>query len=136
LIGLPGCGKGVVCSVLKEKGYKIVSMSSLLKKEAKKQKRIQNLMKKGKLINTKLVIKIFKKNFPRSKKVLLDGVARNSEELNATIKLLEKYKYDYLLLNIAGNKSKFKERIVNRRYCPRCSRIYNLKTDPLALSTK
>jgi len=88
VLGGPGCGKGTVCSHLVEKyGFVHLSAGDLLRAErdsgSANGNLINNIILEGKIVPVQITINLIKaamkKNGWASKKFLIDGFPRNSE---------------------------------------------------------
>ncbi|MDK2849577.1 MAG: adenylate kinase [Candidatus Woesearchaeota archaeon] len=129
LLGPPGSGKGTQAKILSEKlGLKHISTGDLLREETKKEtplsKKIKEILDEGKLISDEFVFEILKQNLP-SDNYILDGLPRTVSQAKM---LDDMVKIDFIFL-IDVEDEFIVERIVNRRMCPKCGRIYNLKTN-------
>lgn len=139
-LGPPACGKGTQTNKLAEYlKYPHVDTGSLLRKAIADKTpdgvTAKSFIEKGQLVPVEIVASIIKNRLLEAdckEGFILDGYPRSVEQA----KILEK-----MLPEIdAGETSKFKvicfdideelllERIVNRRSCPKCGEIYNLKT--------
>ncbi len=139
-IGPPGSGKGTQTKLLsKEYNLPHIDTGSLLREEtasgSEEGQLANSFMEKGRLVPIELVSKIIKN---RLKKVdckdgfILDGYPRSLEQADALNKILNEINagsqvnLQVFYFNVA--KEKLIERLVNRRSCPKCGMIYNLKT--------
>jgi adenylate kinase len=131
LVGPPGSGKSSAREVLEEMGYKSFVMGDLLRKRFGGNAKIKRDMSRGKLLSENIVFRVFRKCFfKRSRRVVLDGVVRSLDMLNRVLKFVALRKYSHCMLVIVGDEKVFRHRVVFRRGCPKCLRVYNLKTDP------
>lgn len=129
MFGAPGVGKGTIADMLVEKHkLEIISASGLLKKEVKKKtktgKEIADLMSKGKLVSSEIILPLIIKAIKSSKakKIILDGFPRNIEQA----KLIEgKVKID-VVLDMKAPEKIIIQRLSGRRVCPKCGTIYHL----------
>ena len=141
-MGPPASGKGTQTKILAQKtGFPHVDTGSLLraaiKNETELGKIAKNYIEKGQLAPADLVASIIKERLMQDdckNGFILDGYPRSLEQA---------HKLDEMLSDINGNiEAEFKaicfdipddmllERIVNRRSCPKCGRIYNTKFLP------
>ncbi len=141
-LGPPGSGKGTQTSRLAEElNFPHIDTGSLLRQNIKEQTpygiEAKKYMDKGQLVPIEIVQDII---FERLKKddakngYILDGYPRSVEQAEALEVIHEKLKEYW---NDNGAKvtavyfdvpmEKLVERLVNRRSCPMCGEIYNLK---------
>jgi len=142
-LGAPGAGKSTIADSLEKEGYIRLSLSDLIRKEIKKEntifltykKQIQSgegeipfeimapyieqLIKQA--LNNKIVKKIIIEGFPRS--------VKQAEFLDHVLKC-NGLENDYEVIYFALPYDVLIERMVYRKVCPICSKIYNLKTKP------
>ena len=135
IIGKPGSGKDTVCKALSEKhSWKVIVTGDLLRKIAKENtelgKKIAETLEKGEIVSDEIVAELVVKEINKSHSdvILLNGYPRR---INQAIILEEKFskKID-LVIEIDVSDSMARERIIYRRYCPKCGKIYNLKFFP------
>ncbi len=129
LLGPPGSGKGTQAKMLsKEFKLKQISTGDLLREEAKKNthlsKKINEILSQGKLLSDDVVFGILKQSLPQDN-FILDGFPRTTSQAKMLDNLI---KPDFVFL-IDVKDDCIIERVVNRRMCPKCGRIYNLKTN-------
>lgn len=133
MFGAPGVGKGTIADMLVDKHkLEIISASGLLKKEVKKKtkvgKEIADLMSKGKLVSSEIILPLITKAIKtsKSKKIILDGFPRNIEQA----KLIEgKVKID-CVIDMKAPEKVIIQRLSGRRVCPKCGTIYHLINMP------
>lgn len=130
-IGYPGSGKGTVAKQLKD--YEQISTGDLLRKEiasgSELGKQIDALISKGNLVSDEMALQLIKSNFDPSKKYIFDGFPRTlkqAELLQEQVLQGQSFKAVYFEID----KELLADRIVNRRSCPQCGAIYNLKFKP------
>ena len=138
-IGPPGSGKGTQTKMLSEE-YHLphIDTGSLLREEiasgSENGKIADSFMSKGQLVPTELVSKIIKNRLLKQdcdNGFILDGYPRSMEQAKALDKILEeidegKVKPQVFYFDVS--EEKLVERLVNRRSCPKCGGIYNIKT--------
>ena len=141
-LGPPACGKGTQTSKLAQYfGFPHVDTGSLLRSEIKSGtengKIAQSFIDKGHLVPVDLVAKIIKERLsqPDCKNgYILDGYPRSVEqadrltEINAQID--KDVETEFTAIYFDTEESILIDRIVNRRSCPVCGEIYNLKFHP------
>jgi len=145
-LGPPACGKGTQTTRLSEYfGFPHVDTGSLLRGEIKagteNGKIAKQFIDQGKLVPVDLVAKIIQNRLSQKDCVngyILDGFPRSSEQaemLNIINKEIDNnndvsFKAVYFDLDTDILIS----RIVNRRSCPKCGEIYNIKSKPTKVS--
>ena len=141
-LGPPASGKGTQTERLsKELGLPHIDTGSLLRAEiaagTEEGKIIQALIDKGHLAPAPLVAKIIiKKIFSEEAKngYILDGYPRSMEQAELMETELEKAGVanspQRIVVKMKVDRDSLMERIVNRRMCKKCGKIYNLKTLP------
>ena len=147
-VGPPGSGKGTQTKMLsQELKLPHIDTGSLLREtvasKSEEGKLAASFMDKGKLVPIDLVSKIIKNRLlkPDCKDgFILDGYPRSIEQAYALDKILneidEKEKIVPKVFYFEVSQDKLVERLVNRRSCPKCGTIYNLKTMKLKDETK
>ena len=135
LLGAPGSGKGTQATRLaKELEYEHVSTGDLLRNEVAQGsalgEKVKGILGKGNLVDDHTVLELLSAYCDlSSKNYIFDGFPRTFEQ----VKLL-----DEVLIKGHSSKAIFFEidlenltnRLVNRRICADCSRIYNLSFHP------
>ena len=129
IFGPPGSGKGTYSIRLKEKiGLEKVSTGDIFREEIKKGselgKRIEHLLKEGKLVPDDIVIEVIKKKLKNLENFILDGFPRTIEQAEALDKIT---KID-AIIKINAPKEILIEKISARRICsnPKCDCNYNI----------
>lgn len=131
LIGPPGSGKGTIGSLLEnEFGVRRYVMSDILKEEIQSNQELKDIIKKGELINDDLVEKIFTEHFFNEDKILLDGIPRDLEQGEFILNFLKLRNYQIKVIDLVIEEEELKSRIINRYFCPKCHRVYNILTLP------
>ncbi len=97
-------------------------------------KKIEKLVNSGKLVPDKLVVNLLKKRLEHSdcsRGAIFDGFPRTIGQARALEKILEKKGGKInLALNFAAPEKVLLERLIGRRQCMLCGKIYNLKSNP------
>lgn len=136
MLGAPGAGKGTVGKVLaQEIGAHYIATGdvfrNIMNQETELAKEIKKSIEQGKLVPDELAIRIFEEEIlPNDLKqdMILDGYPRTQEQAKHLDKLLNKYNLLVnSVINIDVSNELIIDRIVNRRICPNCNAIYNLK---------
>lgn len=141
-IGPPACGKGTQTIMLSKKlNLPHIDTGSLIRDVIKNQTEDGIIAKKyideGKLVPPEIVAKIIKNRLLQDdckNGVILDGFPRSLEqaqtldEMNNTIFKDDNVKMMAIYFEVDQNV--LMDRIINRRSCPKCKKIYNLKFAP------
>ena len=136
MLGAPGTGKGTVASLLaKELGIPQVSTGDIFRKNIKEKtelgKLAESYISKGNLVPDDVTIDLVKNRLKESdakEGVILDGFPRQEEELD---KILQNNQSEVdIVINLVTPEEEIVERIENRRVCPECKAVYNLKLNP------
>ncbi len=145
-IGPPGSGKGTQTKMLSEEFHlPHIDTGSLLREEiasgSENGKIADSFMSKGQLVPTELVSKIIKNRLLKqdcNNGFILDGYPRSMDQAKALDKILEEIdegKVTPQVFYFDVSEEKLVERLVNRRSCPKCGAIYNIKTMKLKDNT-
>lgn len=139
LYGMPGSGKGSQAKIISEKLNLLhVSTGDIIRDIIKEKKRgyekLEEFIVQGKLVPDEVVTSILKdylkENFHNKNGVLFDGFPRTINQyklLNEFIK--NEYKEKLVNIFISTDEDIVKKRILGRRICNKCGRIYNIYTD-------
>lgn len=141
-LGPPACGKGTQTAKLSEHlGLPHVDTGSLLRAEIKNEtengKIAKSYIDKGQLVPVSLVANIIKNRLAQEdckNGYILDGYPRSVEqadlleEINAEIDGSVEAQIKAIYFDL--NQDILISRIVNRRSCPKCGEIYNIKFKP------
>ncbi len=131
LMGPPGCGKGTISSFLSEKyNFCHISTGDLIRKEIKDggdfARKINEFVLEGKLVPDEITNEILKKNILENiaakKDIILDGYPRNLDQAKYLENIIN---VDYVL-NVNVDFDVITKRILGRRSCPTCGKIYNV----------
>ena len=141
-LGPPACGKGTQTSKLaRHFNLPHVDTGSLLRAEiasgSENGKIAKSFIDKGHLVPVELVGKIIKERLSSAdcqNGYILDGFPRSEEQANMLTKINEEIDAgnpaDFRAIYFDIDESILISRIVNRRSCPKCGEIYNLKYRP------
>jgi len=136
LLGPPGSGKGTQAKKLeKELGYKQISTGDLLREAVREGspigKMAEKYMKEGALVPDEVIVKLVEEALLQTQKFTLDGFPRNTNQAKMLEGLLESkgaVLQHVILLVVADDE--IVKRLLARRVCPVCGRVYNLITSP------
>lgn len=125
----PAAGKGTQSQLLVDKyGYTQISVGDLLRDEVEQgNEEVRKIMTEGKLVDNKIMIKLLQKKFKTiNGNYILDGFPRSLEQAKVLeeIQTLENSENE-IVIYLHITKDEAKNRIVGRRTCPKCNRIYN-----------
>jgi adenylate kinase len=141
-LGPPACGKGTQTSKLaKHFGFPHIDTGSLLRAEIasgnENGKIAKSFIDKGHLVPVELVGAIIKNRLSQDdckNGYILDGYPRSTEQADLLTKINEEIDKDipagFCAIYFDTNTDILISRIVNRRSCPQCGEIYNLKYKP------
>lgn len=138
-LGPPACGKGTQTNRLAEYfNLPHVDTGSLLRAEIKSESENGKIAKqyidKGQLVPVELVAKIIKDRLAQKdceEGYILDGFPRSAEQADMLTKINEELDGDkevsFKAVYFDLDQEILISRIVNRRSCPKCGEIYNIK---------
>ena len=131
LLGAPGSGKGTQGEILeKNTGFRRYVMSDFIKKELKPGSNLYNkVFKNGELLGDVDIFNIFGKYFKSENQVIIDGIPRTLNQAYWLYGFLMNYYYNIELVFFDVDEKKLLKRIISRRYCPKCHRLYNENTN-------
>lgn len=147
-LGPPACGKGTQTSKLADYfGFPHIDTGSLLRAEIASQsengKIAKSFIDKGHLVPVELVGSIIKNRLSSDdckNGYILDGYPRSLEQADLLTKINEQIdkgiKADFRAIYFDTDTDILISRIVNRRSCPNCGEIYNLKYKPPKIEGK
>lgn len=126
LYGAPAAGKGTACEQLTEKyDYKHISTGQLfreLDENTDLGKKIKSIIASGNLVDDETTAQLLKSKLEKlSGHIVLDGFPRNLNQA----KILDEFFSDYVVINIDVDYETAKKRILGRKTCSDCGRIYN-----------
>ena len=132
LLGAPGAGKGSVSELLTTKhNYYHLSTGDALRQIAKEDSelahKLNNILKSGQLVSDDIVNEIVKTtldriNTSKYQGIIFDGYPRTKNQAQYLNKIA---KIDQVLFIDVPNEI-IENRIINRRLCSKCGKIYNL----------
>lgn len=135
LLGAPGSGKGVQCEfLLKHYGLAHISTGNILRQEVAAESDLgieaKLFMDKGLYVPDELIFRILEKELASkkcSKGFILDGVPRTLAQAEALDDIMTKQNKSLSkAINLEVREQTLVSRIVNRRSCLKCGRVYNL----------
>ncbi len=138
LLGPPGAGKGTIAKLLvKEYGFEHLSTGDLIRAELKKSdselgEQIRAIVESGGLVDDATVERLLSQRLAEvTAPVLFDGYPRNLAQAARLAEILLKSgrKLGGALALLVPDEE-IVNRLTNRRSCPVCGRVYNLKTNP------
>lgn len=140
-LGPPACGKGTQTNKLaKHLGLPHVDTGSLLRTEIKNGTPdgivAKSFIDRGQLVPVDLVASIIKNRLSQKdceNGYILDGYPRSTEQadkLEDINKSIDKEPAQFMAIYFDLDHDVLISRIVNRRSCPKCGEIYNLKYHP------
>jgi len=141
-LGPPGAGKGTQADKLQESfGIVRVSTGDILR-EAVTQGTILGevarlYMDRGELVPDDIIISLVRERIVNLTEFILDGFPRNvsqAEGLDRLLSTLNKELTRVIYFNVTDDE--VKRRLLARRVCPQCKRVYNLITDPPKVDEK
>lgn len=139
MLGAPGAGKGTVAGILSEEiNIPQVSTGDIFRKHIKEQTELGILadkyISKGQLVPDEVTVNLIKDRLEEDdakEGVILDGFPRTVKQAEELDKILsEKNKKVDMVINLITPEEEIIERIENRRVCPECKAVYNLKLSP------
>ncbi len=136
LLGPPGSGKGTQAKRLeKELGYKQISTGDLLRNAVREGSPIGKIarryMEEGVLVPDDIIIKLVESALVKSEKFALDGFPRNINQATMLDNLLASTNSHLLhVILLVVSDDEIVQRLLSRRVCPKCGRVYNLITSP------
>lgn len=140
LLAVQGAGKGTLAKELSNKyGYVHISTGDLLRERAKEDDelghQIKNLIDHGLLVPNDIIFQAISDKISQNEcenGYILDGFPRNMEQAIGYDELLKKLNKDIgLVINLTIPNELLKTRILGRRTCRECGKIYNIYSDTL-----
>ncbi|MDH4210251.1 MAG: adenylate kinase [candidate division WOR-3 bacterium] len=138
LFGPPGVGKGTQAQALAEK-FNLVRLSTgdLLREEISLSspigRKVEQFLRKGHLVPDDIMLEIIDNILIENKDrdLLFDGFPRNLNQAHSLERSLAQMEQGIsIAFEMHLEEDELVKRLMNRRYCPRCERIYNLITNP------
>ena len=136
MLGAPGAGKGTIGKQLAKdiKAHYITTgdaFRSIMNEQTELGIKIKDAIESGRLVPDELAIKIFEEEvLPKdlNHDIILDGYPRTEEQAKHLKEYLESNNLAVnAVINIDVPYELIIDRMVNRRICPNCKAIYNLK---------
>lgn len=134
LLGAPGSGKGTVSEyIVNNHNFVHLSTGNLFRKKMEENNELSDELKsyilKGQLVPDELVNKVVKSeiiSFNQDKSLIFDGYPRTIEQAEFLISLTKIDKV--LFLDVPEDE--LEKRLIGRRMCSSCKRIYNIYFNP------
>lgn len=135
MMGAQGTGKGTVAGILKESlGLPHISTGEIFRKNIKEGTELGKIATKyadeGKLVPDEVTNQMVKNRINEEDCVngfILDGYPRNIAQAEELDKILsEKDEKVDLVVNLTTPVDEIIERVMARRECPKCKRVYNM----------
>jgi adenylate kinase len=140
LLGPPGVGKGTQAQLLASK-YNLLPISTgdLLREEVALSspvgRKVEQYIRKGHLVPDDIMFEIVDSMLieNREQGILFDGFPRNlNQARNLEKSLAQLGQAVDIAIEMYLDEDEIVKRLINRRYCSKCGRIYNYITDPPA----
>jgi adenylate kinase len=138
LFGPPGVGKGTQAQLLASK-YHMLRLSSgdLLREEVSLNsqvgRKVEQYLRKGHLVPDDIMFEIVDNMLIENQDndILFDGFPRNLAQARNLEKSLAQLDQTVdIAFEMHLDENEIIKRLMNRRYCPKCGRIYNYVTNP------
>ncbi|MFP3951591.1 MAG: adenylate kinase [Candidatus Bathyarchaeia archaeon] len=139
ILGPPGSGKGTRARILGEIcDVPVITTGDMLRRAVKRGDEVgevaKGYMDRGELVPDGVVNRIMRKRLeePDAKRgFILDGYPRSTAQADALDDVLEKrcQSLDHVIYVEVGDETIIR-RLSNRRVCPECGEIYNLRSKP------
>lgn len=129
LIAPPAAGKGTISSELVRKyNYNHLSTGDLLRKVAKENNEVKEMLEEGKFIPDSIILPLFKEEFKNNTKpFILDGIPRTLEQAVWLKEVFQELNVNnYVVINMEISKDILEKRVTGRRICENCKSIYNI----------
>ncbi|MEO0198674.1 MAG: adenylate kinase [candidate division WOR-3 bacterium] len=135
-LGPPGAGKGTQAERLeKEHGILKISTGDILRESVSKGTTLGEIarvyMERGELVPDDIIIGLVREKIIDLDEFVLDGFPRNVNQAEGLDRLLDSLgKRITAAIYFEVPDQEVKRRLLARRVCPECKRIYNIITDP------
>ncbi|MEO0246800.1 MAG: adenylate kinase [candidate division WOR-3 bacterium] len=135
-LGPPGAGKGTQAEKLeKEHGILKISTGDILRESVSKGTTLGEIarvyMERGELVPDDIIIGLVREKIVDHDEFVLDGFPRNVNQAEGLDRLLDSLgKRITAAIYFEVPDQEVKRRLLARRVCPECKRIYNMITDP------
>lgn len=139
ILGPPGAGKGSIAArVSAQYGIPHISSGAILRQIAEKEtvlgETIKKMISAGNFVDDLIITEIIERRLDErdcEKGFILDGFPRNKKQAGLLEQILEKTGRKITkVVFVRVPKSILVERVSGRRECPKCGRIYHVKTIP------
>ncbi len=127
----PLAGKGTFSEYLvKNFGYLHYSTGDILRKKANEDKQLKALMESGALVSDDLILSLIEEvlqKVPKNQPFILDGIPRTLHQAKKLDIILNGLNLNqYVVINIDVRKDILIDRVIGRRSCPNCHRVFNI----------
>ncbi|MCK4249835.1 adenylate kinase [candidate division WOR-3 bacterium] len=138
LFGPPGVGKGTQADLLSKK-YNFIkfSIGDILREEVSLNSnlgnKVESYLNRGVLVPNNIIFELVKLFLGKNKEahILFDGFPRTLDQAKNLEKSLAQLGLSLdVALEMHLAEDEIIKRLLNRRYCPKCNRIYNYATTP------
>ncbi len=138
LFGPPGVGKGTQAQMLAER-YDLFRLSTgdLLREEISVSshfgRKAEQFLKKGHLVPDDIIVEMIQSILIENKErgIIFDGFPRNLNQAHSLESSLAQLGQSIdIACEMHLEEDELVRRLVNRLYCPKCERIYNMHTNP------
>jgi adenylate kinase len=138
LFGPPGVGKGTQADLLAKNGRFIkFSTGDMLREEVASKSSLGNeittFLDRGVLVPDKIISTLARQFIENhgENDILLDGFPRNLNQAQTFTDDLKRVKLSLdVAIEMHLDEVELIKRLINRRYCPQCNKIYNYITNP------
>jgi adenylate kinase len=136
--GPPGAGKGTQAELLSQRySFKRFSTGDILREEVSINSpvghKVENYIKSGGLVPDEIIFDLVEDFLKENKNshILFDGFPRTMNQALNLESILARMNLSIdLALELCLPQDEIIKRLMNRRYCPGCNRIYNYETNP------
>lgn len=130
-LGPPGSGKGTQARrISKIFNLQFISTGDILREAIKTEtnlgKRAKTYIENGTLVPDELMTEVVKKKINNNQGFVLDGFPRTIKQAMSVEKVMKLDKVIYFKCDT----DTIVKRLLNRRICPKCAKVYNLITNP------
>ena len=137
LFGMQGSGKGTQARILAEKfGYKIFETGGQLRKLAAEDsslgRKIAEITTAGKLVDNEIVMQIvanFLRNLGADESAIFDGIPRSESQRTSLESEFAKVERKPLAIYIKISRDEALTRLLGRKTCANCGKIFGAKDD-------
>lgn len=139
MLGAPGTGKGTIAGILSKKlRIPQVSTGDIFRKNIAEKtelgKLVESYISNGKLVPDDVTVKLVEdrlKAEDATNGAILDGFPRTVAQAEALDELLSNSNKNVdITINLLTPEEEIIERVVNRRICSNCKKVYNLVLNP------